>query len=69
MVSTILVMVSILVGHNKIHVSYDYEGTMEDCMNAMEVRMAYDIVRDDPSILNKYFCVNIEEAQNKDPEA
>jgi len=62
-------MVSILVGSNKIHVSYDYEGTMEDCMNAMEVRMAYDIVRDDPSILNKYFCVNIEEAQNKDPEA
>lgn len=69
MVSTILVMVSILVGHNRLHVSYDYEGTMEDCMNAMEVRMAYDIVRDDPSILNKYFCVNIEEAQNKDPEA
>jgi len=69
MVSTILVMVSILVGGNKIHVSYDYEGTMEDCMNTIEIRMAYDIVRDDPSILNKYFCVNIEEAQNEDPEA
>ena len=38
-------------------------------MKTMEIRMAYDIVRDDPSILNKYFCVNIEEAQNKDPEA
>ena len=69
MVSTVLVMVSILVGGNKIHVSYDYEGTMEDCMNTIQARMAYDIVRDDPSILNKYFCVNIEEAQNKDLEA
>ena len=69
MVSTVLVMVSILVGGNKIHVSYDYEGTMEDCMKTMEIRMAYDIVRDDPSILNKYFCVSIEEAQNKDLEA
>jgi len=69
MISTIIVMVSILVGNNKIHVSYDYDGTMEDCMNTMQSRMAYDIIRDNPDIINKYFCVSIEEAQNDDEEA
>lgn len=69
MVSTIIVMVSILVGNGKIHVSYDYDGTMEDCMNTMQSRMAYDIIRDNPAIINKYFCVSIEEAQNDDEEA
>ena len=69
MISTIIVMVSILVGNNKIHVSYDYDGTMEDCMNTMQSRMAYDIIRDNPAIINKYFCVSIEEAHNDDEEA
>jgi len=69
MISTVIVMVSILIGGNKIHVSYDYDGTMEDCINTIQTRMAYDIVRDNPTIINKYFCVPIDEAQKKDPEA
>lgn len=69
MVSTIIVMVSILVGNNKIHVSYDYDGTMEDCIRTIQARMSYDIIQDNPAIINKYFCVSIEEAHNDDEEA
>ncbi|QBQ72799.1 hypothetical protein CRP7_gp06 [Roseobacter phage CRP-7] len=69
MVSTVIVMVSILVGNDKIHVSYDYDGTMEDCIRTIQSRMSYDVIQGNPAIINKYFCVSIKEAHNDDEEA
>ena len=69
MISTIMIMVSILVGNEKIHVSYNYDGTMEDCMRSIQSREAYDAIRDNPAVVNKYFCVSIKEAQKEDEEA
>jgi len=70
MSSTILVLVSLLVGKAMLHVSYDFDGTMEDCITTIQLRITYDIVRNDPSIINKYFCVPIKEVHVlKDEEA
>jgi len=66
MIGTVIIMVSILVGSEKIHVSYDYDGTMEDCMKTIQYRIAYDVMKNNPAILNKYVCVPIHEAQNEE---